>query len=344
MTSKIKTTKSESSSSKSSTFFGNKKSEPFFFNKVEISPSFIQKKAKDDDKLYPIIGVYPILSGDKIIGVRVIYGGTNKDKKDIVFNRISSPNKVQIENDENFKNFAESIEIIKIGNQLYYQWKNKEGKISKIPVANPESKVPDGIINQKEESISIPLISPIQIADDNTLEEDKEESHDNENIGDNHQNDTKKIEVDSKPDDNSKKEKEIIKEEIDFKEKVETPKPRLDIKFKGGTSEYLNKENALDQLQPLIDYLNANPDKTIFLSGHTGSDESTLKEGNSKEVLDQASKVNGKDGTIRELQIARAKKVAQTLISKGIDYKRIKFGAGAQKNSDQNRFVGVRIN
>ena len=96
MTSKIKTTKSESSSSKSSTFFGNKKSEPFFFNKVEISPSFIQKKAKDDDKLYPIIGVYPILSGDKIIGVRVIYGGTNKDKKDIVFNRISSPNKVQI--------------------------------------------------------------------------------------------------------------------------------------------------------------------------------------------------------------------------------------------------------
>ena len=72
----------------------------------------------------------------------------------------------------------------------------------------------------------------------------------------------------------------------------------VEIKFKGGTSEYLNEKDAMKQLQPLIDYLSANPDKTIFLAGYSGTHGSTLLEGNSKEVLDQPSPMNGKTGTV----------------------------------------------
>ena len=45
--------------------------------------------------------------------------------------------------------------------------------------------------------------------------------------------------------------------------------------------------------------------------------------GNSPEVLAQPAKVDGKNGTIGELQIARARKVALSLIKLGIDNKKI---------------------
>jgi hypothetical protein len=102
-------------------------------------------------------------SGDKIIGVRVIYIETNTEGLKIEFNRFSPTNIEQIQNDDNFKNFVNSVSIVTIENQLYYQWENKSGEVNRIPIANPKSAVPDGIFNQKEESIFIKLTTPIQI-------------------------------------------------------------------------------------------------------------------------------------------------------------------------------------
>lgn len=163
MNSKTKIDKTESKSSKSTPFIRRKKNESSFSNKADSSPSFIQRQVKDDDKLFPSIGVYLMQSGDKIIGVRVIYIETNTEGLKIEFNRFSPTNIEQIQNDDNFKNFVNSVSIVTIENQLYYQWENKSGEVNRIPIANPKSAVPDGIFNQKEESIFIKLTTPIQI-------------------------------------------------------------------------------------------------------------------------------------------------------------------------------------
>lgn len=141
--------------------------------------------------------------------------------------------------------------------------------------------------------------------------------------------------------------KELDPLEIPKKDPLEEhehqPAPNLYIEFIGGETNFKNKDDALKEVQPLLEYLENHPEATVFLVGNSGSDNTPFKTGNSEEVLNQKTMVDGKDGTLRELQTGRAKRVADLLIEKGIDWQRIQFGPGSQGDKDENRNVGVEI-
>jgi hypothetical protein len=75
----------------------------------------------------------------------------------------------------------------------------------------------------------------------------------------------------------------------------------------------------------------------------TGATGETFIEGNSPEALGQVTDVNGHEGTMGELQVARARAVEAVLIKNGIDPKRITVGTGTHRNKDENRRVGINI-
>ncbi|MBK6730651.1 MAG: hypothetical protein IPG60_06670 [Bacteroidetes bacterium] len=122
---------------------------------------------------------------------------------------------------------------------------------------------------------------------------------------------------------------------------IKLPPPSLKIQFVGGKDDFISIEDARKQIVPVVDYLNTNPDSKIHITGHTGADNSLLKEGNSSNILSQVTE--GEYNTIGELQIGRAQAVEGLLIEKGIDPNRITVGTGTQRSSDANRRVGIKI-
>lgn len=142
-------------------FFSNGGVDSFFSPSSELNSHAIQKKPQEEQKLYPTLGIYSIFNGDKIEALRVNYMGTNDKKLEVSFYGISAVNQNQIVGDENYIRFINSVEIVSEGSLMFFQWYNKEGKLKSIPIANPNSKVPDGIIGQKEETILLQLKSPI---------------------------------------------------------------------------------------------------------------------------------------------------------------------------------------
>lgn len=53
--------------------------------------------------------------------------------------------------------------------------------------------------------------------------------------------------------------------------------------------------------------------------------------------------MNGVSGTLRELQVGRARAVERLMIERNIDPSRIRVGPGSQGDADSNRNVGVVI-
>ncbi len=110
-----------------------------------------------------------------------------------------------------------------------------------------------------------------------------------------------------------------------------------------GIARTIDHHKAEHDIQPVIDYLKDHPDATIHISGNTGATGETFIEGNSPEALGQVTDVNGHEGTMGELQVARARAVEAVLIKNGIDPKRITVGTGTHRNKDENRRVGINI-
>lgn len=122
------------------------------------------------------------------------------------------------------------------------------------------------------------------------------------------------------------------------------PPPRLYVQFQGNSTAYVDEGTAKSQIKQLADYLRENPGTGVHLTGNTGGTGNKRLEGNNKAVLDQPATVDGRNATILDLQIGRARQVEKSLIEDfGIDPKRITVGTGSNKNDDKNRFVGVRI-
>lgn len=122
------------------------------------------------------------------------------------------------------------------------------------------------------------------------------------------------------------------------------PPPRLYVQFQGNSTAYVDEGAAKSQIKQLVDYLRENPGTGVHLTGNTGGTGNKRLEGNNKAVLDQLATVDGRNATILDLQIGRARRVEKSLIEDfGIDPKRITVGTGSNKNDDKNRFVGIRI-
>lgn len=122
------------------------------------------------------------------------------------------------------------------------------------------------------------------------------------------------------------------------------PPPRLYVQFQGNSTAYVDVGKATAQIQQLATFLRENPGTSVHITGNTGGTGNAKLEGNHDAVLDQPATINGIGGTIRDLQVGRARRVEKSLIEDfGIDPKRITIGTGSNRNDDRNRFVGIRI-
>jgi len=131
---------------------------------------------------------------------------------------------------------------------------------------------------------------------------------------------------------------EIDLEEEDFK--YDEP-----IEFIDATDYFFSRENAVDQLKDLSKLLKENKNIEIVVIGNTATTypEERTKYGKSNQVLDQKGILNTEDVTIREVMLARAQRVHDLLVARGVSSRQLSIETGEHFPNKRQRVVTFLI-
>ena len=118
------------------------------------------------------------------------------------------------------------------------------------------------------------------------------------------------------------------------------PPPELKINFNISDNTFVNPTEAQKQMEPVLKWLNDNPNKKLILYGNTGlrTDDEVAPTGSGKTIWDYPTG-STKFPTVGSLMKGRADSVKEYLKSQGIDASRIETRKGNQYDSPAGRVI-----
>ncbi|MBX2846174.1 MAG: hypothetical protein KTR13_08160 [Saprospiraceae bacterium] len=128
-------------------------------------------------------------------------------------------------------------------------------------------------------------------------------------------------------------------QEIDLKQ--EDFKYNESIEFIDNTDYFVSREEAVDQLKDLSRLLRKNTDINVTIIGNAASSYPIegYAYGASDPVINQEAELNGKTVTIKDTMLARAGRIFDLLVERGVDPTQLKIETGTYSSNKKDRVV-----